>query len=119
MEVSCRIDGVDARIVVVSLTGSLNAEGTDRVWAAASSLLGEQHPSLLVDMEGVGLMTSAGLGTLVRLHHRVHKLGGTIALFGVNERVRSVIEVVMLTKILNLSDTLDEARNRVSRSPSL
>jgi len=52
----------------------------------------------------------------VRLHHRVQKLGGKIAIFGVNKRVRSVIEVVMLSEILNLSETLDEARSRVSGS---
>ncbi len=114
MKVNCRLDGANESIVVASVAGSFNADGTDRVWEAASSMLDEQHPSLVVDMSGVELMTSAGLGTLVRLHHRVQKLGGTIAIFGVNKRVRSVIEVVMLTEILNLSETFDEATFRAS-----
>jgi anti-sigma B factor antagonist/stage II sporulation protein AA (anti-sigma F factor antagonist) len=114
MQIDCRVDPVDSRIVVASLFGHLNEDGTERVWQATSSLLDEGHPSLVVDLGQVDLLTSAGLGTLVRLHHRVHKLGGRIALFGASSRVRDVIDIVMLTDILNLCATMDEARNRVS-----
>ena len=109
------MDSVDPRIIVASLVGNLNEDGTERLWQATSSLLDESHPSLVVDLGRVELLTSAGLGTLVRLHHRVHKLGGRIAMFGASSRVRGVIEVVMLTDILNLRSTIDEARSRVNR----
>jgi len=61
----------------------------------------------------VDLMASAGVGALVRLFHRVQTLGGQMAVFGANERVHDVIEVVQLSQILNVCDTMDEARARL------
>ena len=113
MNVDCRLDEDGGPIVVASLVGLLDADATESVWEAISALLDGQHPSLLVDVGAVELITSAGLGTLVRLHHRVQKLGGRISIFGANRRVRGVIEIVMLTEILNLCETVDEARSRV------
>ena len=113
MTVDCRVDQEAGGIVVASLSGHFDAGGADQVWDAAAALLDEEHPSLLVDMSEVELMTSAGLGALVRLLHRVQKLGGKIAVFGANTRVKDVVEVVMLAEILNLCGTIDEARIRV------
>jgi len=113
MEIDCRLDDVDSRIVVASLIGHLNDDGTDRVWQGTTALLDERHPSLVVNLSRVELLTSAGLGTLVRLHHRVQKLGGQIAVVGAKKRVRGVIEVVMLTEILGLCETMEEARARI------
>jgi anti-sigma B factor antagonist len=113
MRVSCQTDSKILTAVVVSPTGNLEAVGANTLWESATTHLSEAKPSLLVDLTGVEIMTSAGIGILVRLFHRVQSLGGGMVVFGANDRVREVIEVVMLTDVFQLCDTLEEARTRL------
>lgn len=114
MQAECRPDGELAGATVVILEGLLDPAGAETLWQAASPRLTATDPSLLVDLSGVNLMTSAGVGVLVRLLHRVESLGGRVALFGAGRRVREVIEVVHLREVLNLCDSIEQARERVS-----
>jgi len=113
MHVSCQTDHEIGTAVVVSPTGNLDASGANTLWDAVTAHLSEATPSLLADLSGVEIMTSAGIGILVRLFHRVQSLGGGLVVFGAGERVREVIEVVMLTDVFQLCDTLAEARQRL------
>jgi len=113
MRVSCQTDTEIRTAVVMSPVGNLDASGTNALWEAVTAHLSEATPSLLADLSGVEIMTSAGIGILVRLFHRVQSLGGGMVVFGAGERVRDVIEVVMLTEVFRLCDTLAEARQRL------
>jgi anti-anti-sigma factor len=113
MRLSSGTDSEIASAVLVSPIGNLDASGADRLWEAATSELSEQTPSLLVDLTGVEIMTSAGIGILVRLLHRVQSLGGAMVVCGASERVRQVFEVVMLAEVFRLCDTLEGARRRL------
>ena len=113
MDVRCAVDREIDRAVVAVVVGAFDAVGADRLWERVVSMLDEEMPSLLVDLTGVELITSAGIGALVRLLHRVQKLGGRLVAFGANPRVRQVIDVVMLGEILGMCDTIDEARARL------
>jgi anti-anti-sigma factor len=113
MIVRCHVDTTLTDAIVSNVFGPLNEKGAAKVWDAVSDELSREHPSLMVDLSEVDLITSAGIGALVRIHHRVHNLGGTLALFGANSRAREVIEAVMLADVLNLCDTIDDARTRL------
>jgi anti-sigma B factor antagonist len=113
MELRCQPDGELEGTIVVALKGSLDVQGAVELWESVTPELDSGTPSLLIDLSSVDLITSAGIGALVRLLHRVQSLDGTIALFGPNPRVREVIEVVMLAEIFRLSDTVEEARQHL------
>lgn len=113
MELRCQPDGELEGTIVVALDGSLDVQGAVELWDRVTPELDAKTPSLLIDLSSVDLITSAGIGALVRLLHRVQSLGGHIALFGPNPRVREVIEVVMLAEIFRLSDTAEEARQHL------
>jgi anti-anti-sigma factor len=108
----CDVD-CEGGAVVATLTGSLHAHGAETLWATVSPRLAEDTPLLLVDLSGLDLITSAGIGTLVRLLQRVQTQGGRMVVFGANQRVREIIDVVMLGEILGLCDTIEEARARL------
>jgi stage II sporulation protein AA (anti-sigma F factor antagonist) len=117
MRVECSPDVEVADALVASLDGFFDQTGATLLWeSVAPHLTGGAATSLLVDLSGVNLMTSAGVGVLVRLLHRVDSLGGRLALFGAGRRVREVIEVVRLREVLNLSDSAEEARQRLRAS---
>jgi anti-anti-sigma factor len=113
MDVRCAVDREIDRAVLVVAVGRFDAVGADLLLERAVAMLNEEVPSLLVDLTGVELIASAGIGTLVRLLHRVQKLDGRLIVFGANPRVRQVIDVVMLGDILGMCDTIEEARARM------
>ncbi len=65
-------------------------------------------------MSAVEIMTSAGVGVLIRLQNHVEPLGGHLALFGCNDAVQRVFSVCELVDLLNVSPSIEEARQRVS-----
>ena len=114
MIVRCHVDTTLEDAIVSNVFGPLDEKGSVKVWDAVADELSREHPSLMIDLSEVDLITSAGIGTLVRIHHRVQKLDGTLALYGANSRAREVIEAVMLADILNLCETIEDARTRLA-----
>ena len=113
MELRCEPDAELEGTIVVTLKGNLDVQGAVALWEGATRELDATTTSLLIDLSSVDLITSAGIGALVRLLHRVQSIGGRLAVFGPNARVHEVIEVVMLAAIFGLSETLEEARRRL------
>ena len=111
--VPCAPDAERTDALLAEPSGSLDVAGAARLWEVVSERLDAETPSLLVDLSAVPLVTSAGVGTLVRLLHRVRNLGGSMAVFAASTRIREVLDAVMLTEILRLSQDLEEARARL------
>lgn len=112
-EVTCVADGTLDGVVLATVVGQLDADGAARFWEVVPSCL-DGASSVLVDMSGVGSMTSAGVGVLMRVLSRVRPGGGRLAIFGCNPGVRKVFEICQLENALNVTDSADEARGRLS-----
>ncbi len=113
MQVTCVADATLDGVVLATAVGQLDAEGAACFWEVVPSRL-EDASSLLVDMTGVGSMTSAGVGVLMRILTRVRPGGGKLAIFGCSPNVRKVLEICRLENILNVTDSANEARRRLS-----
>jgi len=113
MRVDCRPDEEMANAVVATLEGLFDEAGAATLWQTVTPHLDGTTPCLLVDLSGVRLITSAGVGVLVRLLHRVQSHGGGMSVFGAGTRVREVIGVVRLDQILNLGTSIGDARERL------
>ena len=113
MQVTCVADPMLDGVMLATAVGQLDANGASRFWEAIPSCL-DNFSSVLVDMTEVGSMTSAGIGVLIRVLSRVRPGGGKLAIFGCNPTVRKVLEICRLEGVLNVADTADEARRRLS-----
>ena len=113
MRADCRPDEELVNAVVATLEGSFDEAGAATLWEAVAPHLEDPRNFLLIDLSGVRLITSAGVGVLVRLLHRVQSLGGAMTVFCAGSRVREVIGVVRLEEALNLSASIEEARRRL------
>lgn len=113
MEVRCERDSEVDGAKVAAPIGRLDAASVDDFWQAVSDALDGSTPSLMLDLSRVQLVTSAGLGIMVRMLLRTLALGGRMSVFGANAKVRSVIDAVMLNEVLAVCDTIDEARARI------
>jgi anti-sigma B factor antagonist len=63
---------------------------------------------LLVDLSDVGYMDSSGVGTMVFVKREVEKSGGKLVLIGLQQRVRSVLEITHLDKFFTIAGSVDE-----------
>ena len=113
MKLSCEPDPKIAGGLVVRLTGNLEINGATQLWDDISTRAGEDAKSFIFDFSDVHIITSAGIGTLVRLFVRLRGIGGGIAIFGCSDKICEVFEIVMLRDILQVCDSEEEARARL------
>ena len=98
----------------VTVTGSLDTPGSEKFMAEMATRVIPHCPSLILDMSGVEWVSSAGVGALVRLLTRTQSSNNTMALFGCGPKVQTVLRICGLDQALNLCETADQARARLS-----
>jgi anti-sigma B factor antagonist len=62
--------------------------------------LGAVH--VLLDLTGVRIVTSDGLGLIIILHTKLQAAGGRLTITGVNPAVYEVFEVTQLTRLFDV-----------------
>jgi len=100
--------------LVLRLGGALEVNGAARLWDMASEHAGDDARFFLFDLSDVHIVTSAGIGVLVRLLVRLRNFGGAIAIYGCSDKIREVFTIVQLDGILQVCDTEEEARQKLT-----
>ena len=98
---------------VVRLSGNLEINGANQLWNDVTPRAGEDARFFIFDFSDVHIVTSAGIGTLVRFLVRLRGYGGAVAIFGCSDKIREVFSIVLLEDILQVCDSEDEARSRL------
>ena len=98
---------------VVRLSGNLEVNGATQLWDDVSTRAGEDARFFIFDFTDVHIVTSAGIGTLVRLFVRLRGIGGALVICGCSDKICEVFEIVMLKNVLQVCDSEDEARARL------
>ena len=99
--------------ILVRLSGNLEVNGATQLWEEVSARAGELTRFFIFDFSDVPIVTSAGIGNLVRLLVRLRSYGGGVAICGCSDKIREVFSIVMLDQILKVSDSEEEARARL------
>jgi anti-sigma B factor antagonist len=94
---------------ITRLNGKLSLE---TVHNFVRTLRAEPAAQLILDLEGVSFLDSAGVGALVQLFVHRRNLGQVFALTGLTKQSRAVIQVAGLSKLLPIYDTVEEALAR-------
>lgn len=103
--------------LIVHLDGTLNALTADQLWESISQKIEEEGRLVVFDFTEVSMLTSAGIGILVRLYTRLKDREGGLAVFGCSAKIREIIAIVMLEKILNVCDDEDQAWEAIKETP--
>ena len=75
-------------------------------------------PHLIVDATGVTFMDSSGINALVRAKERADRLEGSLHVIATARPVIRVLEVTMLSRVLGVVPTMDDALHCVSAPES-
>jgi anti-sigma B factor antagonist len=102
-----RLDGV----VILDLSGRITiGEGTAMLRGAVERLLKAGELKLLVNLEEVDYVDSAGLGELVRAFTTVRAGGGQMKLIRLTHRIRDLLQI---TKLITVFETFDNETDAV------
>ena len=91
------VDGSQVGEIVLRLAGPLvldNLFDFQKLWRAQTA------PNIVVDLSGVPYVDSSGIGSLVNMHVSRQKVGGSVQLLGVSDRVKTVLAVTRVDKVL-------------------
>ena len=99
-------------VVVLDLKGKLTiGEGDALLKETIQRLIGQGHNKLLLNLEDVPYVDSAGLGEIVRTYTTVSRQGGSLKLLNLTKRITDLLAI---TKLLTVFDTFESEAEAVS-----
>lgn len=97
-------------VVVLDLTGKLTiGEGDELLKERIGNLVQQGHRHLLLNLEGVPYVDSAGLGEIVRTYTTVSRQGGKLKLVNLTKRITDLLAITKLLTVFDTYESEDEA----------
>ncbi len=98
-------------VTVLDLKGKMTlGEGDEMLKDKINSLLAAGKKKLLLNLESVPYIDSAGLGEVVRTYTTVSRQGGSLKLLNLTKRIEDLLSI---TKLLTVFDTFDSEAEAV------
>lgn len=94
---------------IMKLVGRLDTTSTDSFSAAGEKCVGDGARYIVLDLGELQYISSAGLGSIVRLSKKLKALGGSVALCRVGGMVKEVFQVTGLFAIFKVFDSSESA----------
>lgn len=92
-------------VTILDLSGKMTlGEGDEMLKQTINNLLAAGSKKLVLNLEGVPYIDSAGLGEVVRTHTTVSRQGGSLKLLNLTKRIEDLLSI---TKLLTVFDTYD------------
>ena len=92
-------------ITILDLKGKMTlGEGDELLKDKINSLIHQGQKKLLLNLEGVPYIDSAGLGEIVRTYTTVSRQGGNLKLVNLTKRITDLLSI---TKLLTVFETFE------------
>ncbi len=96
-------------IVIYDLDGDFDSRSAGPAKEEIRSAILNGDMSLIINLEGVSYIDSAGLGTLVSALKTARENGGNVWLTGLTAQVKMVVELTRLHHVFDIYDNIDDA----------
>jgi len=84
--------------------GDLTASTVEAVRAQLKALLQQGVQHLVVDLDGVQMVDSTGIGLLIQAHNSLSRISGTLTVTRASEDIKGLFQSMRLDKRFNLQD---------------
>ena len=103
--------------VATVLQAEITSEASDALQEKVAELLDQGTPiKLILDLSRITFVGSVALGSLVLLLKRIRERDGGLAIAGLNQPCRRVLQVVELTKVFDLHSDVPSALETLRRA---
>jgi anti-sigma B factor antagonist len=97
-------------VTILDLKGKMTlGEGDELLKDKINSLLQQSKKHLLLNLEGVPYIDSAGLGEIVRTYTTVSRQGGKLKLVNLTKRITDLLAITKLLTVFETFDSVPEA----------
>ena len=97
-------------VIILDLKGKLTiGEGDELLKDKINSLIQQGQKKLVMNLEGVPYVDSAGLGQIVVAYTTVTKQGGSLKLLNLTERIENLLTITKLLTVFDVFKTEQEA----------
>lgn len=97
-------------VTILDLKGKMTlGEGDELLKDKINSLLAAGRKHLLLNLEGVPYIDSAGLGEIVRTYTTVSRQGGSLKLLNLTKRIEDLLSITKLLTVFETHDSEAEA----------
>lgn len=103
--------------IVVTLKGHIATAESQVLSQSLEAVVCDGFDLLVIDLSDVEIITSDGLGALIRAKKSVTEAGGTFAIAGVRGNIRELFRMTRLDKLFAMYDSADEALKALAKSP--
>ncbi len=97
-------------VTILDLSGKMTlGEGDELLREKIASLVNSGQKQLLLNLDGVPYIDSAGLGEIVRTYTTVSRQGGTLKLLHLTKRIEDLLSITKLLTVFDVYDNEAEA----------
>jgi anti-sigma B factor antagonist len=97
-------------VTILDLKGKMTlGEGDELLKDKINSLIHQGQKKLLLNLEGVPYIDSAGLGEIVRTYTTVSRQGGHLKLVNLTKRITDLLSITKLLTVFETFETEPEA----------
>jgi anti-anti-sigma factor len=100
---------IDASTLLITLGASLDNNNAHLLMEQIASAIHGGIKYILLDMEKLEFISSAGVGAILGTVESLRNSGGDIVLFSLCDKVRHVLEVLDLTDYLTIRKSLSDS----------
>jgi anti-sigma B factor antagonist len=94
-----RVDSGDE--TVLRIAGSLDAVTAPELRPTLEALVSEGRRKITVNLEGLRLIDSSGVGAIVALYKRVRAVGGQVRVVGLRDQPLAIFQLLRLDRVFS------------------
>jgi anti-sigma B factor antagonist len=87
-------------VTTVRIEGELDAVTVTELRPFIDELVEKKHPRIVVDLSGLRLIDSSGVGALVFLYKKSKEYGGGVTVHGLCDQPMSIFKLLRLDRVL-------------------
>ncbi len=106
--------GEQGEMTVLSVSGNLDSLTVPEIRPEIESIVAAGNQKVALELSGLEVIDSSGIGAIVSLFKRVRALGGDVKIVGVAGQPREILRLLGLERAFDIVATLDEAEGRFS-----
>ena len=102
-------------IVTLFLTGTIDSDTAPELDQEITGLLAQPLKTLVLDMEGVDFLSSAGVGTIAKTKTVLSRQEANLAMINLRPQIKKVFEIIRLLPSLNVFESVQELDEYLAR----
>lgn len=108
MPLNIKLQQIDKNKAKLFLAGQINSETFEKLDKEINSLLAKKIQTVILDIEAVDFISSAGVGVIIKAKMSLIRYYGELAILNPQPQIRKVFEIMKLLPAMNVFASVKE-----------